>query len=122
MKCWDSITSAMAASTSALMVACWALRSSSGTCILYILSFHLFVGLGALAQVRRQRRFFIQIEAPYNPGLNFLITIPALGANHYPFGDGLLKTGPTATHPPDLTLRVTDNSREFSYLLHIHAT
>src|SRR5260370_11458309 len=109
MKCCDSITSAMAASTSALMVACWALRSSSGTCILYILSFHLFVGLGALAQVRRQRRFFIQIEAPYNAGLNFLITIPALGANHYPFGVGRLKTVPMATHPSGLTGWVSDN-------------
>src|SRR5882672_2518865 len=64
MKCCDSITSAMAASTSDLIVEYCALRSSSGTCILGLLFFQLSVRLGALAQVRRQRRFFIQVEAP----------------------------------------------------------
>ncbi len=50
MKCWDSITSAIAASTSALIVAYCALRSSSGTCISGFL-FQLFVSFSALIQV-----------------------------------------------------------------------
>src|SRR5258706_7784271 len=65
MKCWDSITSASAASTSALMVAYCALRSSSGTCIFGFL-FQLSVRLGSFVHVRWQRCFLVQVEAPQN--------------------------------------------------------
>src|SRR6266852_270100 len=85
MKCCDSITSAMAASTSALIVEYCALRSSSGTCILGFL-FKLSVGLGSLVQVRWQRCFLIQVEAPQNAWFNFLITVPALRAQHHSIG------------------------------------
>src|SRR5713101_5955296 len=73
MKCWDSMTSASAASTSALIVEYCALRSSSGTCIVTLL-FQLFVGLCALAQIRRQRLLLMQVETPQHTGFHFLIT------------------------------------------------
>ena len=62
MKCWETITSAIDASTSALIVEYCALRSSSGTCILSLLP-QLSVRLNTLPQVCRERCFFIQIEA-----------------------------------------------------------
>src|SRR5258707_765911 len=52
IKCWDSMTSAIAASTSALIVAYCALRLSKGTCILGFL-FKLFLRLRALCQDAR---------------------------------------------------------------------
>src|SRR6266851_8011421 len=122
MKCWDSITSAMAASTSALIVEYCALRSSSATCILCLLFFQFFVGLGALAQVRWQRCFFIQIEAPQNAGLNFLITVPALRTQHHPVGVGRLESVPMATHPSDPTGWVSDDQCEVGYVLGNHRT
>src|SRR3981189_2769169 len=58
MKCWDSSTSAIGLSTSALKAVYCALRSSSGTFILHFL-LDLPVGLGANAQLGRQWGFLI---------------------------------------------------------------
>src|SRR5712664_3363504 len=122
MKCCDSITSAMAASTSALIVAYCALRSSSGTCILRLLLFQLSVGLGALAQFRWQRYFFIQVEAPQNAGLNFLITVSTLRTQHHPVAVRRLESVPMATHPPGLAGWVSDDQRKVGYVLGNHRT
>src|SRR5215471_18602267 len=81
MKCWDSITAEIAASSSALMVVYCAWRSSSGT---FIFSFflQLTIGFASLAELRRQRLFLAEIQAAHNAWLNFLITKAALRAHH----------------------------------------
>src|SRR5271165_3457666 len=61
MKCWDSSTSAIAASTSALMVAYCALRSNSGTFMVHFLP-ELPVGLGADTQLGWQWGFFVKVK------------------------------------------------------------
>src|SRR5438445_793506 len=58
MKCWDSNTLAIAASTSPLMAAYCALRSSSGTFIVGFF-FHLPVRFGSRAQLGWQWSFFV---------------------------------------------------------------
>src|ERR1700730_5676458 len=62
MKCWDSNTSATAPSTSALMVAYCALRSSNGTFILGLL-LQLSVRFRTDTQFGWQLRFLVKVEA-----------------------------------------------------------
>src|SRR5438093_11488172 len=116
MKCWDSITSRTAASTSALIAEYWALRSSSGTCI-FIRLFHLSIGLGSLAEFSRERSFLVQIEAPENAGLNFSIAVAALSTHHDPVRVWRLESMPMATHPTDLTGGVSDNQGKVRHVL-----
>src|SRR2546426_4115595 len=82
MKCWDSNTSAIAASTSALMAAYCALRSSSGTFIVGFF-FHLPVRFGSRAQLGWQGSFFVQVEAAQDTGFHFLIAVAGFRAPHH---------------------------------------
>src|SRR5271165_4404637 len=79
MKCWDSSTSAIAASTSALMVAYCALRSSSGTFIVYFL-LHLLVRLGADAQLGWQWSFFVKVKTSQDTRFDFFVLVASLWA------------------------------------------
>ena len=82
MKCWDSKTSPIAASTSALIVAYCALRSSSGTFIVGFF-FHLPVRFGPSAQFAWQRCFLVQVEASQDARFHFLIAIAGFRAPHH---------------------------------------
>src|SRR5436309_122298 len=77
MKCCDSMTSAIAASTSALMERYWALRSSNGTCMLRFL-FQLSVRFAAFGELCGQRRLFVQVETAQHARFGLLVAIPAL--------------------------------------------
>src|SRR6266566_4872118 len=101
MKCWDSITSAIAASTSALIVAYCALRSSSGTCIC---------------------GFLFQVEATQNAWLNFLITVPALWAQHHSMGVWRLEAVTVAAHPTRLSRWISNHQRKVWNFLGDHRT
>src|SRR4051812_25645812 len=122
MKCWDSITSLIAASTSALIVRYCALRSSNGTCIIVLPPFQLPVRRESLAQFRRQWCFFIQIETTQNAWRAFLITIAALGTDHYPIGVGQLEPVPMTAHPSCLAAWVSDDQRKIRHVLGNHRT
>src|SRR5512146_2780851 len=87
MKCCDSITSAMAASTSSRMVEYCALRSSSGTFI-FGLPLQVPVGLGADAQFAGQAGLLVEVEAAQHARFNFLVAIAGFRAPHDPLGIG----------------------------------
>src|SRR5262245_50561521 len=76
MKCCDSITSAIAASTSALMAAYCAFRSSNGTFILRFL-LELSIRLGSLTELGGQRRFLVEIETAQNARRRLCVAIAA---------------------------------------------
>src|SRR5712692_5355282 len=120
-KCWDSITSAIAASTSALIVAYCALRSSSGTCITGFL-FQLLVGFGAFVQVLWYRGFLVKVEATQNAWLNLLITVAALRAYHHSIGVWRLKSVTVTAHPTRLPRWITDHQREVRNFFGNHRT
>src|SRR5215467_4453223 len=121
MKCCDSSTSAIAASTSALMDRYCSLRSSRGTFILGFL-FELLVGLRADTQCRGQRRFLIEIETPQSTRLRLDVPVTALGASHDPVGIGVLQAMSMAAHPAHLTSRVSDDQREVRHVFGHYGT
>src|SRR5213596_2668561 len=85
MKCCDSITSATAASTSALIAAYCPLRSSNGTFMSRFLLYYP-VRLRALGEFRRQRSVIVEIETAKDTGFHFAIAIATLGACHHTVG------------------------------------
>src|SRR5256885_6426259 len=82
MKCCDASTSRTAASTSALIARYWDLRSSNGTFMLGLVS-HLSVRFCAPAQLRRERRFFVEIQTLQDPRFHFLVAVAAFRARHH---------------------------------------
>src|SRR5262245_57383034 len=110
-KCCDSITSAIAASTSALIERYCALRSSNGTCMCRV-PFELSVGFRADAERRRQRHVVVEVEAPEDARLDFLVAVAALRAPHDAVDVRRAEAMTVAAHPPDLVRGVADDERE----------
>src|SRR5256885_1439290 len=124
IKCWDAITSAIAASTSALMVAYCALRSSNGTCIIHFLlnfSLQFSVRLRALRHFCRQCRILFQIQAT-EPMLGFLISIATLWTYHDSVAVRRSQTMTMAAHPSDLPGCIAGHERVIRYILSDHRT
>src|SRR5438045_9478997 len=109
MKCCDSSTSAIAASTSVLIARYCALRSSNGTFMLGFL-FHLPIRLRAGAQCAWQRELLVEIEASQDAGFDLLVAIPALRTSHDAGRVGLEPMA-VAANPPHLSRRVADDER-----------
>src|SRR5215467_1325699 len=101
IKCWDSRTSVIAASTSDLIDAYCALRSSSG---IFIVSFllELPVRLGADTQVDRQRGLFVEVKAANDARFNFFVAVTGLRTPHHSLRIGRIKTMAVPAHPPYL--------------------
>src|SRR6266496_6479540 len=115
MKCCDSITSPIAASTSALMAAYCALRSSSGTFIFDCL-LDIAVGPGARRQFGGQRSIVVEIEAAQDAGFCLAIAIAALRTLHHLVAVDPRQPVTVTTHPSDLTCRVADDEREVGHV------
>src|SRR5213080_5613064 len=105
MNCCDSITSAIAASTSDLMAAYCDLRSSNGTFMPHFLS-QRPVRLRPARQFSRQRRLVVEIETAQHARLRFPVVIAAFGADHHAVRVGCLQAVTVTTHPSDLACRI----------------
>src|SRR5271167_4578668 len=108
MKCCDSITSVMAASTSRQIVAYCALRSSRGTCIDCLL-FQLSIRFGALAQLHGQRFFFLKVETPQDAGFRFLVTVSTFWTPHHSIHIRRVQPVAMAAYPSCLPGGIPDN-------------
>src|SRR3954471_12769835 len=111
MKCWASITSAIAASISDLIERYCALRSSNGTFISGVL-FVLSVRPGAGTERGGQRRFLVEVETPKNARFRLPVAVAAFGAAHHSGGVGRLEPVSVAAHPADPTSRIAHDQRE----------
>src|SRR5579864_8054759 len=105
MKCWDSSTSATALSTSDLMVAYCALRSSNGTFIPDLL-FQLPVRFGTDAQFGGQLSFLVKVEASKDAGLDLLVAVAWFRTIHNPIFIRRIETMPVPAHPSHFTCGV----------------
>src|SRR5438477_10690144 len=110
MKCCDSMTSAIAASTSDLMEAYCDLRSSNGTFMLRFL-FQLAVRFAALAQLGGQRRLLVEIKAAEHAGRHLDVPVPALRTHHDAIRAGRFQLVSVAAHPAGPARRIALNER-----------
>src|SRR6185503_12608729 len=108
MKCCESITDAMARSTSALIERYCALRSSRGTCIgVRLLQFP--IRLGSAGQCFRERRVLVEVEALEHTRLDLLVAVPRFAAPEHAIGVGRVEPMAMTAHPSDLARPIADD-------------